>query len=64
MNDRYTTLNDAICMAVKPLCGDFANDFDLYGIATEMFDYQGGYFVERKNVDWIEVLQRYDKTKD
>ena len=71
---KYTSIQDVIDQAIKPVCGDFVEDYDLDAIASEIFEYVtdvdddgiqhgNGYFVERDGVDWNEVMQKHDHSE-
>lgn len=68
---KYTSIQDVIDQEIKPACGDFAEDYDLDAIASEIFEYVtdvddngiqrgNGYFVERADVDWDAIMQKHD----
>ena len=72
-NQRYSTIKDVISYAVEPALGDFVDDFDTEAIANEIFEFVtnvdedgiqhgNGYFVEREDMDWEEVMQRHDRS--
>lgn len=69
--ERYSTIQDVVSYAVKPALGEFVDDFDVYAIANELFEFVtdvdedgiqhgNGYFIEREDMDWNEVMQKYD----
>ena len=70
-NQRYSTIRDVIKYAIEPALGEFVDDYDVYAIANELFEFVAdvdengiqhgnGYFVEREDMDWDEVMQKYD----
>ena len=66
-NEAYATMDDFIGQAILPTLGDFADDYDLEGIADEIVEFDGRSFRwKREYVDDIdaynEVCQRHDRS--
>lgn len=70
-SQRYSTIQDVISYVVEPALGEFVDDFDTEAIANEIFEFVtdvdedgiqhgNGYFIEREDMDWNEVMQRHD----
>lgn len=57
---KCTTIDDAINYEVIPALGDFASDYDAEEIAREAFEYVDGYFVQREDVDFWEIAEKFD----
>ena len=68
---RYSTIDDVVAYAISPMCGEFSDDYDVYAIANELFEFTAdedengiqhgnAYFIERDGVDWEDVMVRHD----
>lgn len=68
---RYSTIDDVVAYEVDPVCGEFPDDYDVYAIARELFEFTSdvdengvqhgnAYFIEREDMDWDTVMQKYD----
>jgi len=60
MTIKHTTITDVINREVAPALGEFVDDFDVEAIAREAFEYVGGAFVQREDVDFWEVAKAHD----
>ena len=68
---KYTTIDDVLSYEVVPALGEYVDDFDAEAIASETFEYVvniddngvqhgNGYFIQREDVDFWEVVKKYD----
>ena len=68
---RYSTIDDVVAYAIEPMCGEFPDDYDVYAIANELFEFTSdvdedgiqrgnAYFIEREGVDWEDIMVRHD----
>jgi hypothetical protein len=68
---RYSTIDDVVSYAIDPVCGEFPDDYDVYAIARELFEFTSdvdengvqrgnAYFIEREDMDWDSVMQKHD----
>lgn len=68
---KYATITDVIDYEVAPALDEFVDDFDVVEIASETFEYVvniddngvqhgNGYFIQREDVDFWEVVKKYD----
>lgn len=68
---RYSTIDDVVSYAIDPVCGEFPDDYDVYTIARELFEFTSdvdengvqhgnAYFIEREGMDWDAVMQKHD----
>lgn len=68
---RYSTIDDVVAYEIDPVCGEFPDDYDVYAIANELFEFTSdvdengiqhgnAYFIEREDMDWDAVMQKHD----
>lgn len=68
---RYSIIDDVVSYAIDPVCGEFPDDYDVYAIARELFEFTSdvdengvqhgnAYFIEREDIDWDSVMQKHD----
>lgn len=68
---RYSTIDEVVAYAISPMCGEFRDDYDLYAIANELFEFTAdedesgiqhgnAYFIERDGVNLEDVMVRHD----